>query len=477
MKTDSPTRARPTGTLYWTKSGWRARLLVTVDGERVKKSFDLKTTNKAAARLKLKRLAAEQAEGGDLKTEAERLETFEEAAIRIVEASKIRSKPNRLARLRLHVYPQIGQKSVDTITAGDVREILIGLAEQGVSRDLVVHVKHDIGAVLRNLWQAEILPENIVAKVDTPDAFVDRRERVVLDDHELREYLAWQHPHEAHRMSVLERQTMACISRMFGGVRMGDLMAFDWSAFETAGGKFERGWAPRVKTLRPQLLEVPEMLRPILRDWWERHGRPTDGPVFPVRKGKRAGEPRKRASVAEALRRDLRRAFGIEVSERTEVVRANGRKTYPLTWVEARPLTPRERELFEETEFTKPVEFHSFRRGFKQALADAGVDWQQASALSGASDPKAHQRYLQNTAKMRSVPTAALPALGISDIVHVSTDTEPVSETDPPNEESPAITGPFNVALQSGRRDSNPRRQPWQGCTLPLSYSREGAKR
>src|SRR5690606_29758548 len=44
-----------------------------------------------------------------------------------------------LAWLRLHVYPHIGQKTVDTITAGDVREILIGLAEQGVSRDLVVH--------------------------------------------------------------------------------------------------------------------------------------------------------------------------------------------------------------------------------------------------------------------------------------------------------------------------------------------------
>ena len=25
----------------------------------------------------------------------------------------------------------------------------------------------------------------------------------------------------------------------------------------------------------------------------------------------------------------------------------------------------------------------------------------------------------------------------------------------------------------SGRRGSNPRLQPWQGCTLPLSYSRE----
>jgi len=25
------------------------------------------------------------------------------------------------------------------------------------------------------------------------------------------------------------------------------------------------------------------MLRPILRDWWERHGRPVDGLVFPSR--------------------------------------------------------------------------------------------------------------------------------------------------------------------------------------------------
>ncbi len=28
------------------------------------------------------------------------------------------------------------------------------------------------------------------------------------------------------------------------------------------------------------------------------------------------------------------------------------------------------------------------------------------------------------------------------------------------------------IEFWSGRRDLNPRRQPWQGCTLPLSYSR-----
>ena len=28
---------------------------------------------------------------------------------------------------------------------------------------------------------------------------------------------------------------------------------------------------------------------------------------------------------------------------------------------------------------------------------------------------------------------------------------------------------------ESGKRGSNPRLQPWQGCTLPLSYSRRSA--
>ncbi len=29
----------------------------------------------------------------------------------------------------------------------------------------------------------------------------------------------------------------------------------------------------------------------------------------------------------------------------------------------------------------------------------------------------------------------------------------------------------------SGKRDSNPRHQPWQGCALPLSYSRFNVRR
>src|SRR5690606_39745139 len=68
-------------------------------------------------------------------------------------------------------------------------------------------------------------------RVRIPDgARVDSRERAVLTDQELAVYLAWEHPDPYERGAVLERQTMACVSRMFGGVRLGDLRAIRWEA-------------------------------------------------------------------------------------------------------------------------------------------------------------------------------------------------------------------------------------------------------
>ncbi len=32
---------------------------------------------------------------------------------------------------------------------------------------------------------------------------------------------------------------------------------------------------------------------------------------------------------------------------------------------------------------------------------------------------------------------------------------------------------PAGMGKKSGRRDSNPRRQPWEGCILPLNYARK----
>src|SRR5882724_3696093 len=46
------------GSLYWTKSGWRARIRVEIDCVTVQKSYDLETRDRAAAKAKLRRLVA-----------------------------------------------------------------------------------------------------------------------------------------------------------------------------------------------------------------------------------------------------------------------------------------------------------------------------------------------------------------------------------------------------------------------------------
>ena len=415
MKETKKYEGRPrTGSLYWTKSGWRARLTIDVDGVEIRKSFDLETMDKRVARIKMRRLL-EQPDAGapELAAEAKRVETFAQAADRIIKASGIRSSTLRLGRLKKHAFPEFGSKPVDAVTASDVEDMLEAIAGAGGSRQACVHLRNDVSAVLGELARLDVLPSNAAKKARIPKtAKLDRRERAVLTDEELLAYLAWEHPQEHEQGGVRERQTMACVSRVFGGLRLGDLRAMTWEAFDAAEGRFLWGWAPRRKTERPQQLEVPAVLRPILRDWWERAGRPTSGPVFPLRRGEHAGGARQtHDSPAEALRRDLRRAFGIEARVPPDVRRKKkGRK---LVWREVRKLTDREAEILSNTRYTKQVDFHSFRRAFKQALADAGVELTQALALSGASDVKAHLRYLTNTSKMRKVPDAALPSFGM----------------------------------------------------------------
>ena len=195
---------------------------------------------------------------------------------------------------------------------------------------------------------------------------------------------------------------MACVARMFGGLRTDDLHAVRWESFDTDGGRFERGWAPRKKTAS-QLLEVPEMLPPILGDWWERHGRPASGLVFPVLRGERAGQEKRGVSHARAMRRDLRRVLGIDVWD-PDAAR----------WrVAVREMTARECELLEGSEYRKPVDFHSWRRAYNQALGDAGVNAQTAQALAGHSSLEAHARYLRNTTRARAIPASALPHLDV----------------------------------------------------------------
>jgi hypothetical protein len=58
----------------------------------------------------------------------------------------------------------------------------------------------------------------------------------------------------------------------------------------------------------------------------------------------------------------------------------------------------------------RPLDFHSFRRAYNTALADANVNMQTAMRLAGHRNAFTHMRYVMRTARL-AAPTAALPTL------------------------------------------------------------------
>jgi integrase len=436
-----------TGHLEFRGKTWWAQLTVTRDGVSIREWVNLHTASKPAARVKMKQAIAENAAGraltsDDLAEHTKRGETFSAAAERCRDARTgdgIKSSKDEYARLKAYAFDTLGELAVNKIETGHVNQALDACKNAGKSKQTCQHLKQDIANVFAMLKREGAIKVNPAVDAELPKfKKTQKKTRAVLNDAELFTYISWIHPEEHFQMATLERQVMACVARMFGGLRTGDLHALDWETLDTQDGAFAWGWAPRRKTQAPQLLAIPEMLRPILRDWWERstserfpNGKPTSGPVFPTRRGDRAGGERGHASHAKAFRRDLRRAFGIDVLRVVEVMRKNGRKLPKRYWEPVRELTKRERELLDETPYTLPVDFHSWRRAYSQALADADVNAQTATALAGHASLAAHARYLANASKVLSIPEKALPRIGV--FHHSGGETSPPQNTNQPN--------------------------------------------
>ena len=452
-----------TGTLEFRAGSWRARLSVTVDGETIRKWFDLETDNKAAARRKLARLNASQS----IQTVAEvaaivaQRETYSELAKRVSMRRRdegIADVDSEEGREAGWIVEQIGHLPVADIRKEHVAAIYEGARAAGKSQSHIRHLRHILRSRFAVALEEESIASSPAENVRIPKIKVDRRERAVLSDSELAVYLGWQHPNERFQLAVLERQTMSALARMFGGLRTGDLHVMKWSGFDlptkTDEVGFAWGIAPRAKTARPQRIAVPESLRPIIHDWWQRQGRPTMGLVFPCLRGKRAGEGVKvKVSHAAAMRRDLQSAFTAyrEENKRLGVVLLDA--TVPAKD------SVRWRELFTETDETRPVDFHSWRRKFVQALADMGMSAQQAQKLAGHADLGAHERYLRNSSKTLDIPLEALPDLSSRVLPHawpklaVAADeiaAEHLENEDDKNEKSPGISTEAASDFQGG---------------------------
>src|SRR6266536_6253062 len=268
-----------TGSLVYRKSqGWCAVITRDVDGEPERKWIVLGTHSRQAAKRKL---AREIVKPAGSTTDAAAEETFEEYATGWLGTRDPEMARDERTNLTRHVFSEIGQLHLSEMKAGDVRGVLDVCVKKGLRKGTIIHVRGVMYRIMKSAWRDDLVPGNVVEKVELPKMREPKKERAILTDDEIARYLGCP-------TVDLELRMMSLASRVEGGMRLGDVNRWDWAMIDRV--HFAECIVPRAKTNRPQHLDMPEVLGAVLRQRWEEQGRPETGPVFPVRRGDRAGE-------------------------------------------------------------------------------------------------------------------------------------------------------------------------------------------
>ncbi len=380
----------------------------------------LGTADEAVAKRRLAR-ELENIKAGKLPGDGEIVDVAADTVAEFYDAHEGDLAEGDRVLLKTHVVPSpLGRLAITVVTEEHVSNLLANALDNRAAKNaksagetsskLIAHeTRRKLRGSLFRLFEiarkGKTISKNPVTDADLPVQRGEDREirkrRVILNDAEfnafiscptflksdVKKFVTEKHVRDVFAPGRLELQVMALVARCEGGMRTGDVCQWTWPMIDRT--RFASCLVARSKTAEPQQLEIPKVLRGPLRTWWEHEGRPSAGPVFPVRRGDTAGEHRttRGTSFAARLRRDLKRALG-------------------WAGIEERP------ELFTETKFTRPVDFHSFRRAFNTGLAKAGLNVQTAMVLAGHSDARTHLGYVQLAAEQTAIPEAALPKLG-----------------------------------------------------------------
>lgn len=403
---------KTTGTKEWrpNQKVWAGR--VHIDGKRTGwKSLGTDDADVADERMAL------WAKTGEPPSEAGK-ETFASASERIVDRQEVKKEKGakeRRHRLRTFALPVIGHIEIAELKANHVFSVLDKMGQQeGATKeqyaaDTVHHMRTDISRILTELVREGALSSNVARDVELPDDVeTDDRPRVVLHDEEIMRF--------RRRGFHRELDMMALFARDLGGHRTSDLHAADYGDFDTVDWKTcfvrrpktsqqgskkgrRKGRRRATRGYERVRITIPESVLGPLKVWWEKAGKPTTGPVFPIRRGKRVGERKCGKGISYVI--PLRDALWDE-----GIVR-------PLPGYETAVGEARRQfcALQVDTDETRAVDFHSFRRAFVTALGKSGVNLQTSMLAAGHGDPTTHLRY--NVPETVTVPASALPGFTI----------------------------------------------------------------
>jgi integrase len=395
------------GTLELRGKSWHARFTVTVEGESMREWWDTLTNDERVAR---RRMAREQERRNDgavpTLAAASAEQTVDEYAAPFFASRRARGVSSVAYEegLYAHVWrPAIGDKTLSSVTAADFNAVLddaltgklLPAKRKGrkteskpYGHQSLTHIRAVAFRIFQAAWREELIPRNRVANVGVPEMEESRKPRAVLADSEIK--ILCVHPDVDPEIKML-----VLLSRTIGGLRGGDLNHLDWSSFSPgfATCTFVRR-KTRKKKAHPKTHEVPIAIRPVLAGWWAAHGQPATGPVFPARRGERAGAAKKTASYANRLRRELLKA-GVD-----------------------------RHELHHETPNSLPVDFHSTRRAFGIAAVGAGMTEQQIMKAGEWSSSQLVARYSE-AGRVHALPPSAVPDIGPETALQVALKNRP----------------------------------------------------
>src|ERR1019366_7396795 len=281
-----------TGTIVMKPSGAFARVWVKLpDGTEERRWMNLQTKDRSTAKRKLARLVA-MIEAGELVADAEAktasAETYRSFTTdrndRREAAGVGMARDEQNNRVR-YIYATIGDLTLVRITDDHVRQVLEAAQEAGLAHGTIDKIRAVMSRDLKRAKIEKIILANPAEDVELPDGLKrDKRPFVSPTDAEIVRFLT-------APKGDLELKLLTLVARTEGGMRGAELIRWDWIMLDLESFLFCT--IARAKTGEVQRLEIPEMLRPFLRVWWERAGKPVAGPVFPVRRGPRAGKDKK----------------------------------------------------------------------------------------------------------------------------------------------------------------------------------------
>lgn len=411
-----------------TKSGHSARIWVQEEGEWVRKQVPLGTRSKVVATARGKRLLAGEAP----ELIADKSESFERAAEKVLEASTVKNKARVLSLLRRRAFPVFGDVPVALVTSVHIKAALTDAAnELGGWTGSVRNLRDAVSMVLGALVEDRVVPMNEASRIKfkRKDKGLNAHRivrrvppRLVLTDEEftrLVERLVWEVDSGLWPFRGSFELLVLCLSARIFGMRTSDLHGWIWEMVDTAA--FGDAYVPRPKTDGDLLDEpddgglileawrdeprstLPEALSGWLRLWWEKAGRPASGPVFPVRQGRRAGQQKGACSnYCRALRAALWRAGVYRPQAGFELAASDAerKKLCALQSGIARRFAP--------------VDFHSFRRAAATAAGKAAaageLTLRQAMEQTHHKDPQVFARYQAKEERI-TVPESSIPRI------------------------------------------------------------------